>query len=128
MEILAGDIVLFESNVAGKAKFHFCFFFNSDADVYSLMLLNSEGEYEDHFAIDANRLPNMPPSRTGRSIFSCPTVIRRSPEQLARLRPVKRCTLPRDVAVEFLAYASSISAMTKNDKNHLIETLKSLCE
>lgn len=123
MIVGVGDIVLFESGAAGKAKYHFCFFFNEDKDVYSFIFVNSENEYEDHFAVDADRIPGLPANRSGRSVFSCPTVIRKSPAQLDHLKPVTKCTLPQDVAADFLAFARGISSMTRNDKAHLIETL-----
>lgn len=128
MSISVGDIVWFQSSVAGKAKYHFCFFFNDQADRYSLILLNSEGEYDDHFVIDCTRLPNMPASRTGKTIFSCPTVIRKSPEQIRLLNPSTKCIMPRDVAYEFLVFARGIRGMTVNDKARLIATLQSLCQ
>ncbi|TRB03495.1 hypothetical protein EXN61_21785 [Agrobacterium tumefaciens] len=121
-----GDIILFKSEVAGKAKYHFCFYFDNTNDVYSLMFLNSEGIYADHFAVDCSRIPELPASRSGSSVFSCPTVIRKKTDQLAKLEPEKKCTLPRDVAIDFLVFAKTITSMTENDKARLIATLEVL--
>jgi hypothetical protein len=126
MTFSVGDIIIFKSEVAGKAKYHFCFYFDNTNDVYSLMFLNSEGIYEDHFAIDCSRIPALPESRSGQSVFSCPTVIRKKPDQIAKLEPEKKCTLPRDVAIDFLSFAKTITSMTANDKARLIATLESL--
>lgn len=128
MDFEVGDIVLFESAVAGKAKFHFCFVFNGENSKYGFMFLNSEGEYEDHFAIDCQRIPEIKESRSGRTVFSCPTVIQKSKPELERLNPRKICSLPRDVAQEFLEFAPTIESMVDVHLNALIETLKSLSE
>lgn len=126
MTFAVGDILIFKSEIAGKAKYHFCFYFDRTNDVYSLMFLNSEGVYEDHFVVDCSRIPALPPSRSGQSVFSCPTVIRKKTDQLAKLEPEKKCTLPRDVAVDFLRFAKTITSMTVNDKARLIATLENL--
>lgn len=92
------------------------------------MFLNSEGEYEDHFAIDCDRIPEMKDSRTGRTVFSCPTVMQKSKAEIARLNPKRICTLPRDVAMEFLEFAPSIVSMVGSHLAGLIETLQVLSE
>ena len=124
MEFTVGDIIHFQSEIAGKAKFHFCFFLNEEAGIYSLMFLNSEDEYEDHFVIDCVRIPGLPASRTGKTIFSCPTIIRKKYDQLAKLKPRRKCRLPKDVAADFHEFAQTIRSMTVNDKARLIATLK----
>lgn len=126
MEFSVGDIIFFRSDVAGKAKYHFCFYFDDTSDRFGLIFLNSEGIYTDHFAVDCAKIPELPQSRTGQSIFSCPTVIRRSPEQLLKLNPEKKCTLSKEVASEFLAFAHTITSMTVRDKERLIATLSAL--
>ncbi|RBO89665.1 hypothetical protein [Pseudochrobactrum asaccharolyticum] len=128
MDFEVGDIVLFESAVAGKAKFHFCFVFNGGNSKYGFMFLNSEGEYEDHFAIDCQRIPEMKESRSGRTVFSCPTVIQKSKAELERLKPRKICTLPRDVAQEFLEFSKTIESMVGIHLHALVKTLKALSE
>ncbi|MBB4952855.1 hypothetical protein H4S14_000898 [Agrobacterium vitis] len=123
-----GDIVYFKSDVAGKAKYHFCFCFDVEKDMYSLMFLNSEGEFFDHFAVNCSRIPDLPTSRSGRTVFSCPTVIRRTGDRLRPLNPVSKCKLPHDVAAEFLNFARSLTSMTEKDKNQLIATLAAISE
>ncbi|MCF1448816.1 hypothetical protein GOZ83_20250 [Agrobacterium vitis] len=121
-----GDIVYFKSDVAGKAKYHFCFCFDAEKDLYSLMFLNSEGEFFDHFAVDCSRIPDLPKSRSGRTVFSCPTVIRRTDGRLRPLKPVSKCKLPHDVAADFLVFAQGLTSMTEKDKTQLIATLCAL--
>ncbi|MGN8022984.1 hypothetical protein ACTJJ7_19955 [Phyllobacterium sp. 22229] len=128
MAFSVGDIVLFESSVAGKAKFHFCFYFDDNSERFGFIFLNSEGEYRDHFGIDCGKIPELPKSRTGRTVFSCPTVMRKTPKMLGPLRPRKMCRLPKDVASEFYEFAKSITSMIDADKSRLLTTLKLLMD
>lgn len=121
-----GDIVLFESAVAGKMKFHLCICIDATSNLHSFIFLNSEGGFRDQFEIDCSRLPQLSPSRTGRTVFDCPTVHRKTADQIKRLRPKPICRLPNDVALEFLAFAETISSMTKKDKDSLIAMLRGI--
>lgn len=126
MTVQPGDIVLFQNAVAGKLKFHLCICIDASTDLHSLIFLNSEGGFRDQFEIDCGRLPEMKESRTGRTVFDCPTVHRKRAEQIAKLNPKPICRLTKDVAAEFLEFARSISSMTKNDKAALIGMLEAL--
>ncbi|MBM2715488.1 hypothetical protein JQK88_30640 [Mesorhizobium caraganae] len=122
-----GDIVLFESGAAGKMKFHLCICVQADGDLHSFIYLNSEGAgFRDQFAIDCKRIPELGESRTGQTVFDCPTVHRKSSAKLARLRSKRICVLPKDVAAEFLPFARRITAMIDADKAALIALLESL--
>lgn len=126
MSFNVGDIILFQSDVAGKAKFHFCFFYNAENGRYNFMFLNSGKPYQDDFIIDDHRLPNMNPSRSGKTIFCCLTTIIQTLEQIKRLQPKTICRMPPDVAAEFREFAMTITSMTANNKARLIATLESL--
>lgn len=121
-----GDIVHFYSAVAGKAKYHLCFCYNDENGVYSFVFLNSEGEYEDHFSCECSRIPNMPPSRSGLTVFSCPTVIRKRAEQLDSLDAKKITSLPPDVASDVLKFAVGIKSMTQKDKENFIVAMEAI--
>lgn len=123
-----GEIVLFESAVAGKMKFHLCICVSAETDLHSFIFLNSEGGFRDQFEIDCARIPDMQESRTGKTVFDCPTIHRKTGEQLKRLRARKVCDLPKDVAEEFITFAQQVTAMTSRDREALIEMLVSIVE
>lgn len=125
MAYTPGDIVLFESAVAGKMKFHLCICVGDDG-LQSFIFLNSEGGFRDQFEIDCARIPGMNPSATGRTVFDCPTIHRKSDAKLAGLRAKLICTLPKDVAADFLVFARGISSMTAADKGALIAMLEAI--
>lgn len=128
MSYSPGEIVLFESAVAGKMKFHLCFCLTAETDLHSFIFLNSDGGFRDQFEVDCTRLPDMQESRTGKTVFDCPTVHRKTGEQLAKLRGKKICDLPKDVAEEFLTFARRITSMTTKDQTSLIEMLAYVIE
>lgn len=122
-----GDIVLFESGVAGKMKYHLCLCVRGDDELHSFVYLNSEGTgFRDQFIIESNRIPEMPDSRTGETIFDCPTVHRKSTAKLAGLRAKFVCVLPKDVAEDFLPFARRITSMVPADHQALIAMLEAL--
>lgn len=128
MDFEVGDIVLFESAVAGKAKYHFCFVFNEQNLKYGFMFLNSEGVFEDHFVVDCTRIPNMPKSRTGQTVFSCPTVMHKTKSEISRLNPARICRLPADVADEMLQFSQGIETLPTSMLVALQRTLAQLCQ
>ncbi|MGN6538928.1 MAG: hypothetical protein ACTHKQ_24775 [Mesorhizobium sp.] len=128
MPFSPGDIVHFDSAVAGKMKFHLCLCVEFENEVHSFIFLNSEGGFRDQFVTDCDRLPNMPESRTGKTVFDCPTVHRKTTAQLASLRPTVRCRLPKAVALEFIDFAKRITSMTPHDHGRLITMLQSLID
>ncbi|RUW43002.1 MAG: hypothetical protein E5W15_06965 [Mesorhizobium sp.] len=121
-----GDIVLFESGVAGKMKFHLCICVQADTELHSFIYLNSEGGFRDQFVIDCARIPEVGESRTGDTVFDCPTVHRKSTAKLAGLRAKFICVLPKDVAAEFLPFARRITSMVPADHQALIAMLEAL--
>ncbi|RWD35581.1 hypothetical protein [Mesorhizobium sp.] len=122
-----GDIVLFESGVAGKMKFHLCICVEAGHGLHSFIFLNSEGAgFRDQFVIDCSRIPEVGESRTGQTIFDCPTVHRKSSAKLAGVRSKFICILPKDVAAEFLPFARKITSMVAADKAALIAMLEAL--
>ena len=125
MAFSPGDIILFESAVAGKAKFHLCICVEFENELHSFVFLNSEGpHYRDQFVVDCRRIPEMKPSRTGHTVFDCPYVHRKSTAQLSGLGAKRICSLPKEVAVDFLKFAQSISSMTTRDKANLMAMLE----
>ena len=129
MSYAAGDIVLFESAVAGKMKFHLCICVDLENEMHSFIFLNSDGAgFRDQFIIDCNRIPALKASRTGVTAFDCPTVHRKTGVQLAKLRSKVICRLPKDVAEEFLVFASGITSMTGRDHARLVSTLKEIAD
>jgi hypothetical protein len=128
MDFEVGDIVFFENAVAGKAKYHFCFVFNDVNSKYGFMFLNSEGVFEDHFVVDCTRIPNMPKSRSGQTVFSCPTVMHKTKAEISRLNPERMCRLPADVALELLSFSYGIETLPRTMLESLQNTLAQLCE
>lgn len=128
MICVVGDIVLFESAVAGKRKYHLCFCCDSENDLYKFIFLNSKGGFRDQFEIDAARIPEMPANETGRTVFDCPTIHHKTTAKLAALKPKVICKVPADVAVDFYAFAKTISSMTEHDKALLLAMLEALCK
>jgi hypothetical protein len=126
MAFAPGDIVLFESAVAGKMKFHLCFCVEYDNEVHSFIYLNSDGGFRDQFVVDCARIQGMQASRTGQTVFDCPTVHRKTTAQLTNLRSKLICQLPKEVAEEFLQFARTITSMTERDHANLIRMLESL--
>jgi hypothetical protein len=127
MAFSPGDIVIFDSAVAGKHKFHLCICVEFENQTHSLIFLNSDGAgFRDHFAVDCHRIPELRESRTGKTVFDCPTVHRKTTAQLDRLKAKRICSLPKNVAAEFLSFAGSITSMIPRDKANLISMLESL--
>ncbi len=126
MDFEVGDIVFFQSAVAGKAKYHFCFVFNESNSKYGFMFLNSEGVFEDHFVIDCTRIPGMPLSRSGETVFSCPTVLHKTKDEISRLKPARICRLPADVAAEMLEFSAHIETLPDRLLSALQATLSAL--
>lgn len=129
MTFSPGDIVLFESAVAGKMKFHLCICVRAETEMHSFIFLNSDGSgFRDQFAIDCSRIPEMQASRTGSTVFDCPTVHRKTTAQLANLRSRQICRLPKDVASDFLPFAKTITSMTPGDQMALLTMLEAIID
>lgn len=121
-----GDIVRIFAPVAGKAKYHLCILVGTDGDAHKFIFLNSDPGYDGCYDVDCARVPCLPASRTGRTVFSFTMVVRYTDHQLKLYRAAKLGSLDAAVAAELLGFARTVSALSGTDRRAVLAALRQI--
>lgn len=65
-----GDIVKVYAPQAGHNKYHVCVFVGSDDVAYRFLYLNSDPGFADTYPVECSRVPCIPLSDTGKTVFT----------------------------------------------------------
>lgn len=123
-----GDIVSIYAPVAGHDKYHLCINVGQGGAATKFLFLNSDPTYDGCHAINCTRIPCLPPSKTGVTVFSFTMVPRYSEAQLLLYKAKKLGVLSPDVAAELLPVAECARGLNRNERELVVAALKTICD
>ncbi len=123
-----GDIVKIFAPVAGHDKYHLCVLVGIDGAAHQFLFLNSEAAgFAGCYEVSCARVPCLPPSDTGKTVFSFTMVPRYTDAQLKLHKAAKMGVLEKALAQELLEFAKTALALTDAEKKTVLAALKMLC-
>lgn len=122
MTFAVGDIILLDSPVADHRKYHLSLGTNESL-VTICLFLNSDDRFEGSLVFDCSEIPDLPPSKTGKSVVSLTMLPRFNERQLQIFRAKKVGVCPRHVAEAVIAASATAKALTKPERLFIVERL-----
>ena len=80
-------------------------------------------DFEGVYAVDCARVPCLPPSRTGKTVFSFNDLPRYNARQLGIYQATLMGDLPADVASELIAFVTTTEVLNKADRTAILSAL-----
>ena len=121
-----GDIVKIFAPVAGYEKYHFCVCIPENGNAGCFLFLNSDPTYKDCLAVDCNRIPCLPVSKTGKTAISFSLLMRYNEEKLRLYSAQVIGDMPKDVLAEMIEFTNTVTSLPSNDRATLLGTLNKL--
>lgn len=118
-----GDIVRIYAPIVGKQKYHLCVYVGTHGAASRFLFLNSEAYFEGVYMVDCARIDCLPPSRTGKTVFSFNDIPRYNDRQLSLHQATKMGALPRDVAQELIPFVKAVEVLNKADREMILSAL-----
>lgn len=115
-----GDVIGFDSDIAGKHKYHLCI--HQDG---LFLFINSPKpkSYPGDFNIPSNEISCLPATPEGYSIVSCTHLIRQTDAALKKLKAKKYGSVDSKVLIRMIAFIEKTPVLTDEDKDAIIEGL-----
>lgn len=121
-----GDIIRIFAPTAGKKKYHLCVCVGVDGSASQFLFLNSTPGFADEFVVECERVPCLPKSTTGKTVFSLSLIVRYNDQKLELFQAKKMGELEAGLAKELLAYLPSVDALTNPEKAVVRAALKKI--
>lgn len=122
----AGDVVWFNSPIAGKGKYHVCLGKDSKGIRFAFLHVNSDAGYQSDLILQDGQIPGLPVSRTGQSVVSFSLVVRMGEEKLKLFKAKKVSQIDGSVAGELVAFARATPVLNAEEKRLVEAALSSL--
>lgn len=120
-----GEIIQMYCPITGYDKYHLCLQKDSETS-HSFLFLNSDPNFAEVYAVNCDRLPFLPPSKTGKTVFSFSIIYRYNSKQRQLFEAKKLGVLDKELAKELAAFARTITVLNKPQKELVIRALDSL--
>ncbi len=118
-----GDIVRLYAPTVGKQKYHLCVCVGAAGAASRFLFLNSEEYFEGIYVVDCTRVDCLPPSRTGKTVFSFNDIPRYNDKQLGLYQATRMGALPRDVAQELIPFVKTVEVLNRADRDMILSAL-----
>jgi hypothetical protein len=118
-----GDIVRIYAPTAGKLKYHLCVYVGTDGAASRFLFLNSESYFEGVYEVECTRVPCLPTSDTGKTVFSFNDIPRYNERQLDLYQATKMGALPEDVAKELIPFVREVEVLNRADREMILAAL-----
>lgn len=110
-----GDVVELFAPQAGHKKYHVCICVNPGA-AHQFLYLNSDPSFAGTIAFDCARIPCIPASKTGKTVFTFAHLPRYNDNQLKLYNAKKLGVLDKQVASDVIAFVATVKTLNKADK------------
>jgi len=110
-----GDVVEIFAPQAGHKKYHVCICVNTGA-AHQFLYLNSDPNFDGTIAFDCEKIPCIPASKTGKTVFTFAILPRYNDRQLKLYKAKKLGVLDAAVAKDVLAFVATVKTLTAVDR------------
>jgi hypothetical protein len=110
-----GDIVEIFAPQAGHKKYHVCICVNAGA-AHQFLYLNSDPSFAGTIAFDCSRIPCLPISGSGKTVFTFAHLPRYNDRQLKLYKAKKLGVLDLSVAKEVLEFVATVKTLNSADR------------
>lgn len=121
-----GDIIEMYSPVAGKKKYQLCVCAANAAGQTKFLFLNSGQGYSGNYAVTDDKIPCLPASPTGFSVFSCSLVLKYTDRELKLYNAAKLGELDKAVAAGLEAFIRKTPVLPKKQREEIADCLKAI--
>lgn len=121
-----GEVWRIYAPTAGKAKYQLCVKVGVARGAHRFVFLSSENRYAGGYAVPCARVPFLPVSRTGQTVFGFALVLAYSDAQLGLFQARREGAIDRALAAELLAFARTVKTLAGEDKRLVVAALESL--
>ena len=111
---------------AGHLKYHVCITAPTDTMAGCFLFINSDSGYEGDLILSDGEIPNLPISRTGKTVISCSQLVRVSKRQLNLFGCNKIGNLPKSVAGKLREFAATVPTLTASERKIVVDALSTL--
>jgi hypothetical protein len=118
-----GDIVRIHAPTVGYKKYHLCIKISDGTGAARFIFMNSDPSFDNTFSVPCARIPCIPPSSTGVTVFSFGLLPIYNDRQLKLFNAIKLGELALDVAQDVRAFANGIDVLTRPEKRMVIDAL-----
>jgi len=115
-----GDVIGFESDIAGKHKYHLCI---HQGGLFLFINSPKPKAFPGDFSIPSNEISCLPATPEGYSIVSCTQLIRQTDAELKKLKAKKYGSVESKVLIRFIAFVEKTPVLTDEDRDAIIEGL-----
>jgi hypothetical protein len=126
MEI--GCVVEIYAAVAGYRKYHLCLKLADEDGAACFLFINSDPNFSGTYAVDCERLPYLPASKTGKSCFSFSMVPRHNEQQLQIFKSKVLGEIDLELAIELRSFAESVRTLARPDHVLVKKSLDAIVE
>lgn len=121
--VAVGDIVRIHVPTIGKKKYHLCVCVGDGGAASQFLFLNSEEYFEGVYVMECARVPCLPPSDTGKTVFSFNDIPRYNDRQLGLFQAHKMGELPPDVAAELIPFVREVEVLNRAQRETILTAL-----
>ena len=126
MTIQIGDILRMLAPIAGKEKYHLCIKVADDNGAARFLFMNSNPDFRDTYSVECERVPCLPPSKTGYTAFSFSMLPVCNQEQLDLYGATKLGEISLEIASELREFVDGVQSLTRNEKAIVTSALDEL--
>ena len=127
MDLVAGDIVRFDSAQAGHTKYHICVLAcDEEGKSACFLFLNSRAGWKGEFVLNNDDIPCIPPSKTGLSVVSFSTLVRQNAKQLKLYRAEKIGRLSSAIARKLEDFAKTVPTLNAAERKIVLKGLSQI--
>jgi hypothetical protein len=110
-----GDVVEIFAPQAGHKKYHICICVNAGA-AHQFLYLNSDPGFAGTLAFDCEKIPCIPASKTGKTVFTFALLPRYNDRQLKLYKAKKLGMLDPEVAKEVLVFVATVKTLNEAER------------
>ncbi len=128
MMFAVGDVVSIFAPTVGYDKYHLCIKIGEDGGAHQFLFMNSEERFDSEYSVNCRRVPCLPPSRTGKTVFSFTMVPKYNDKQLKIYRADKKGSIDSVLAADLLQHVEGVQTLTKSEKRTILVALRFVTE
>lgn len=122
-----GDIVEIFAPQAGHKKYHLCIASGDTQVAHQFLYLNSDPSFDETLVVDCSRVPCIPKSKTGKTVFTFAILPRYSNDQLKLYAAKCLGVIDPELAADVRVFVRTVKTLTASERKRVIAALDLMC-